>query len=207
MGTGSRLCLWLDDIWRIRVPSEQDQITAHYASRLYRLHADSPPEAADLDHRPNSPCRTVIMAVEDGNCLVTVACPGNSPLSSDQFDQHVSTHVPPTVAATIASGRPVGAVSAATSARIRRRFDSARHLPAGVVALGGSVCSFDPCDGQDFDVAILEAAALGRILGDQHRYGDGIQSIELPRRYFRALAQILDIACDTAGPSVLWTIR
>jgi 2-polyprenyl-6-methoxyphenol hydroxylase-like FAD-dependent oxidoreductase len=193
MGTGSRLCVWVDDIWRIHIPSEQEQITAPYASHVYRLPAGSLPDAVVLDPRPAHPNRTVIMAIEDGNYLVTVACPDSSPLNGEQFNQFVSTLVPPTVAMAIAGGRPVGPASAATSARIgRRRFDRVRHLPAGIVALGGSVCSFDPCYGHDFDLAVLEAAALGRILDDQHRYGDGTHSIELTRRYFRAVSQILD---------------
>ena len=44
MGAGSRLCVWLDDIWRIRIPSEREQITAHYASRMYRLPVGSLPD-------------------------------------------------------------------------------------------------------------------------------------------------------------------
>jgi 2-polyprenyl-6-methoxyphenol hydroxylase-like FAD-dependent oxidoreductase len=207
MGTGSRLCVWLDDVWRIRIQSEREQITAPYASRVYRLPAGSPLDAVVVDPRPAHPYRTVIMAVEDGNSLVTVACPDSSPLNGHLFNQLVSTLVSPTIATAIARARPVGPVSAATSARIRRRrFDRARHLPAGVVALGGSVCSFDPCYGQDFDVAVLEAAALGRVLGDQRRY-DGSHSIELPRQYFRAVSQILDSTCDTDGPSVRRTVR
>jgi 2-polyprenyl-6-methoxyphenol hydroxylase-like FAD-dependent oxidoreductase len=208
MGTGSRLCVWLDDIWRIRIPSEREQITVPYASRVYRLPAGSLPNAVVVDPRPAHPYPTVIMAVEDGNYLVTVACPGSSPFTGDRFSELVSTVVPPTVATAIAGGRPLGPVSAVTSTRIgRRRFDRARHLPAGVVALGGSVCSFDPFYAQDFDVAVLEADALRRILGDQHRYGDGSHSIELPGRYFRAVSQILESACDTGEPSVRRTIR
>ncbi len=204
MGTGSRLCLWLDEIWRIRIPSEGDQITAPYASRVYRLPAGSLPDGLVLDHRPAHPPRTMIMAVEGGNYLVIVACPDTSPLTDDRFSELVST-LPPTVATAIADGRSLGPVSVAMPARIRRRrFDRASHLLAGVVALGGSVCSFDPCYGRDLDVAILEAAALGRILADQHRYGGGTHSIELPRRYFRAVSQILDSA---DGSSVLRTIR
>jgi hypothetical protein len=153
MGIGSRLCLWLYDIWRIRIPSEREQITVPYASRVYRLPAGSLPTAVVVNPRPVHPYRTVIMAVEDGNCLLTVACPGSSPLTGNQFNELVSALVSPTVAAAIAGSRPVGPVSAAPSARIgRRRFDRARHLPAGVVALGGSVCSFDPFYGQDFDI-------------------------------------------------------
>ncbi len=208
MGAGSRLCIWLDDIWRIRVPTEQEQITSHYASRLYRLPASSLPDAVVLDPRPAYPYRSVIMAVEDGNYLVTVACPGGSPFDSDQFNQLVSTVVPSTVAAPIASGRPVGPVGAARSAGIRRRrFDRTPDFPLGVVALGGSVCSFDPLYGQDFEAAVLEAAALAHSLGDQHRYGNGRRPIELPQRYFRAVTQILDGALRYGRTPALKTIR
>jgi hypothetical protein len=193
MGAGSRLCVWLDDIWRIRIPIEREQITAPYASHVHRLPAGSLPDAVVLDPRPAHPNQTVTMAVEDGNYLVTVACPGRSQPTGNQINDLVSALVPPTVATAIAGSRPVGPASAATSARIgRRRFDRVRHLPAGLVALGGSVCSFDPCYGHDFDVAVLEAAALGRILGDQHQHGDGAHSIELTQRYFRVVNQILD---------------
>jgi 2-polyprenyl-6-methoxyphenol hydroxylase-like FAD-dependent oxidoreductase len=207
MGIGSRLCVWLDDIWRISIPSEREEITAPYASRVYRLPDGSLSDAVVLDHRPAYPNRAVIMAVEDGNHLVTVACPGGAPLSGDQFNELASTLVPPTVARAIAGGRPLGPVGAATPARIRRRrFDRATHLPAGVVAVGSSVCSFDPFYAQGFDVAVLEAAALGGILDDQHRHGDGSHPIDLPRRYFHAVTQILDSAWDAGGPSVLRTV-
>jgi hypothetical protein len=46
------------------------------------------------------------MAVEDGNYLVTIACPGGSPPNSDRFNELVSTLVPPRVATPSASGRP-----------------------------------------------------------------------------------------------------
>jgi hypothetical protein len=153
MGAGSRLCVWLDDIWRIRVPSEREQITAHYASRMYRL-PGSPPDVVVIDHRRAHPHR------------------------------------------------------AATSGWIRRRrFDRAPYLPAGVVALGGSVCSFDPLYGQDFELAVLEAAALGRILSDQRRYADGSHLIELQRRYFRAVTLILDLTRVTGASPALRAIR
>ena len=129
------------------------------------------------------------------------ACPGSSPLNGHQFNQLVSTYVPPTVAAAIAGARPVAPVSAATYAQIgRRRFDRAPYLPTGVLALGGSVCCFDPLYQPDFDVAVLEAAALGRILGDQQWCADGHHSTELSRRYFRAVRQILDDTRDMARP-------
>jgi len=69
------------------------------------------------------------------------------------------------------------------------------------------VCSFDPLYGQDFEAAVLEAAALAHSLGDQHRYGDGRRPIELPQRYFRAVTQILDGALRYGRTPALKTIR
>ena len=208
MGAESRLCIWLDDIWRIRIPTEQQQISWHYASRLYQLSAGSLPDAVVVDSRPAYPYRGVIMAVEDGNYLAIVACPGSSPLNSEKFNQLLSSFGPSTVAASIASGRPVGPVSVARSSLIRRRrFDRVRDLPAGLVALGASVCSFDPFYGPDFEAAVLEAATLAQILGDQHRYGDGRFAFGLPRRYFRAVTQILDDTWQYGWMPALKTIR
>jgi len=49
MGPGSRLCIWLDDIWRIRIPNDREHQTMHYASRPHRLRAGSLPDALVVD--------------------------------------------------------------------------------------------------------------------------------------------------------------
>ncbi|OEJ27968.1 hypothetical protein AR457_29345 [Streptomyces agglomeratus] len=70
----------------------------------------------------------------------------------------------------------------------RRYFERLRRPPAGYVALGDAVCSFNPLYGQGMTMAILEAVELGRCLD---RFGDA--SAEMTRKYFRVMGKLLDM--------------
>lgn len=161
MGAGSRLCLWVEELWGIQVPCDQQMIT-HYASCLYQLRAGSLPAATIIDLRPTHPYRAAVMAVENGQYVVTVAGPNTPPSGGEEFDQLLRDLLPQQVAAIIAGAQPAGPVIMFASARIRRRFDNVDHLPPNVIALGDSLCSFDPLEGRGFEAAVLEAGILLR---------------------------------------------
>jgi flavin-dependent dehydrogenase len=159
MGAQSRLCRWVNDLWRIHVPSDQQMIT-HYASRLYQLRDGLLPAATTIDLRPARPYRAAVMAVENGQHVMTIAGPTSPPRDGDQFDHLLRNLLPQQVAATIAGAQSAGPVITFASARIRRPFDYADRLPPNVVALGDSLCSFDPLEGWGFEAAVLEAGRL-----------------------------------------------
>lgn len=69
----------------------------------------------------------------------------------------------------------------------RRYFERLRQLPAGFVALGDAICSFNPLYGQGMTVAALEALQLGRCL--DHFGGP---SAEMARRYYRSAGKVID---------------
>ncbi|MEU8340650.1 FAD-binding monooxygenase [Spirillospora sp. NPDC048832] len=69
----------------------------------------------------------------------------------------------------------------------RRYFERLRRLPAGYVALGDAICSFNPLYGQGMTVATLEAQILGRCLD---RFG--APTAEMARRYYRACGKTID---------------
>ncbi|QKW37605.1 hypothetical protein HUT06_29320 [Actinomadura sp. NAK00032] len=69
----------------------------------------------------------------------------------------------------------------------RRYFERLRRLPAGYVALGDAICSFNPLYGQGMTVATLEAEELGRCLD---RFG--APTAEMARRYYRACGKTID---------------
>ena len=82
---------------------------------------------------------------------------------------------------------------------IRRRFDRMARLPAGLLALGDSLCSFDPLYGQGMSTAAIQAIALR----DSLARGAGLE-----RRYFQAaIAAVtpvwkMALAADLAIPGV-----
>lgn len=69
----------------------------------------------------------------------------------------------------------------------RRWFEKLKKLPAGYVALGDAICSFNPLYGQGMTVATLEAVELGRCL-DRH----GEASPAMARRFYRAASRVID---------------
>jgi 2-polyprenyl-6-methoxyphenol hydroxylase-like FAD-dependent oxidoreductase len=95
----------------------------------------------------------------------------------------------------------------------RRHYEKARVLPPGLVTVGDASSSFDPVYGQGMASAALQAAALGREVSRR-----GLTSPELPRRFHREAARIVDapwriaVGGDfghpkTVGPKPLGTRR
>jgi 2-polyprenyl-6-methoxyphenol hydroxylase-like FAD-dependent oxidoreductase len=68
-----------------------------------------------------------------------------------------------------------------------RRFDRLRRLPAGYLALGDAIASFNPIYGQGITVAALEAQVLGRELDR------GILSAQTAGRFYRATAGLVAV--------------
>lgn len=72
-------------------------------------------------------------------------------------------------------------------ANVRRRYARSRRFPAGLLATGDAVASFNPIFAQGMSVAALEAVALGRQL---RRHGTDRQA----SRFFRTTDRIIDVA-------------
>jgi 2-polyprenyl-6-methoxyphenol hydroxylase-like FAD-dependent oxidoreductase len=75
---------------------------------------------------------------------------------------------------------------------LRRRYEDLPGLVPGMIAIGDSVCSFNPVYGQGMTVAAIEAEALGRVLSDVR---ERVQpDRRLGRDWHRAVARIVDVA-------------
>ena len=82
-------------------------------------------------------------------------------------------------------------------ASVRHRYELLDRFPAGFLAIGDAVCSFNPIYGQGMSVAALEALTLRRHLER------GIEP--QPRRWFRDLARVVDVPWDmSAGGDLLF---
>jgi 2-polyprenyl-6-methoxyphenol hydroxylase-like FAD-dependent oxidoreductase len=69
----------------------------------------------------------------------------------------------------------------------RRHYEKVRRLLPGFVTLGDAACSFNPIYGQGMSCAALQADALGETVREV-----GLDSDELPRRFHRRAARIID---------------
>ena len=73
-----------------------------------------------------------------------------------------------------------------------RRYDRLKTLPAGLIATGDAVCSFNPVFGQGMTVAALEAETLAQAVS-QAGLG-GTLDPRLPHRWYRQIGRHINVA-------------
>lgn len=75
-----------------------------------------------------------------------------------------------------------------TPSNQRRHPERLRRLPAGFVALGDALCSFNPVYAQGMSSAVCQAEALDLTLGSGHPLG----SADMARDFYRRAAKVID---------------
>lgn len=164
-----------------------------YSSRWYeadpaRLPADYWWRLVWLDPAPPDQLMGgVLFPVEGGKFIVTLI--GYSrhypPSDEEGFERALHALRSPVLARTVAAARPISSVYSYRGLVNRlRRFDELERPAPGFVALGDSVCTFNPMYGQGMTIATLCVAALEatleRIPGDDPGF---------PRAFFKAQAK------------------
>lgn len=151
-------------------PEELVDAGTGYSSRWYegpdptRLPADAWWKLIWIDPAPpDQLLGGVLFPVEDGRFIVTLI--GYSrrfpPSDEDDFERALHDVRSPVLARTVALARPISPVYSYRGLvnRLRRFHDIERPVP-GFVALGDSVCTFNPMYGQGMTIATLCVAAL-----------------------------------------------
>lgn len=191
-GRSSRLAHQLETAGLLVPPTSTVSIDCAYTSGFLPRRPD------DLDGSfvvtvtsPPEPWRGgAVVPVEGDRWMVTLSgihgdVPGTSPEEVIAFAGRLPT---PTVAQLLELAGPLDSVATYRFPSSRRRhYERVDRLLPGFVTLGDAACSFNPVYGQGMACAALQAAALARTVDEV-----GAASFDLPRRFHRAAAKIID---------------
>jgi deazaflavin-dependent oxidoreductase (nitroreductase family) len=211
-GRAGRSDRWMTDLG-LPVPEQIDiKIGLGYASRLFRRGSDDLPGWKAIITLPEPPRESTVgvaFPIEDDRWLVSLIGWHVDDLPDDDasFTAAVRALPDPAIAGLLDRVQPVtDPVTARLRSNHRRLFERLDRVPAGYVALGDAICSFNPFYGHGMTCAAQEAVVLGTALE-----GHGRASAEMVRDYYAAAAAVVatpwqmavdgDFAyAETAGP-------
>ncbi|MEV4758600.1 hypothetical protein AB0J86_26335 [Micromonospora sp. NPDC049559] len=192
--TGGRGDRWLEQLGYPAPDVATVKMKVGYSTRLYRRTDDDLPDGGVAcliaPFAPHQRRAGVALPIEGDRWILAVGewHGDRMPDTPEGFQRFIES-LPVSYLADLAKrAEPIGDVlTRAFPASQRRYFERVRRLPAGYLAIGDAICSFNPLYGQGMTVAALEALELGDCLD---RFG--AVSVDLAREYYRATGRVID---------------
>ena len=189
-GRGSRTPAWLDALGYPRPERDEVQIGLGYATRTYRLPPDALAGAIAVlaAATPDLPRTGALQRLEGDRWMLTLAgiLGDHPPTDPNGFLDFAMSLRFLDIYHAIRDAEPLDdPVGFRFPASVRHRYERQRRFPAGYLAMGDAVCSFNPIYGQGMSVAALEALTLSRHLKR------GVEP--QPRAWYRDLAALVDV--------------
>lgn len=194
MGRSSRLSAWLGEGGWDRPPTRRMTIDLNYATAIFRRREKDPEASPVVDARSQDTSPDVagaaFSAIEDDQWVVMIGGygdnrPGHTP---DDLIRRFREDFPPEFGQVV-DNEMIGEIQTYRHAHsLRRDYHRLNRLPAGLVAVGDAVASFNPIYGQGMSSATLHAACLSLYLRSE-------PDLNTPAKSFFALQQaIVDAA-------------
>ncbi|WP_239334220.1 NAD(P)/FAD-dependent oxidoreductase [Frankia sp. CiP3] len=193
-GRGSRGADWLTALGLPRPLEQRVDVDLGYASRLYRR------DPKDRDGQRSIIVSTMpgsrgggAVALEGERWQITLAgmLGDHPPADPDGFEAFARTLPVPDIHDLISSAHALtDPVPHRFSGSLRRRYERLRNPPAGFLAIGDAICSFNPLYAQGMTVAAQQALVLRNCLR--------VAGPDLPARFYRQASCLVDAAWELA---------
>ncbi|GAA4632314.1 FAD-dependent monooxygenase [Actinoallomurus vinaceus] len=198
MGRSSRLSDWLERAGLQRPEMRRIGIDLNYATAVFRRGGDShgatSVQAIVLPQGGRRAGVSALTAVEGDRWTMLLAGFADDRPTNDPEDfRERCRRLPPVFAEVADKCQMISPVATYRQADSRRRdFHLIRNLPAGLVAVGDAVASFNPVYGQGMSSAALHASCLSAYLRS-------VTSLAKPARdYFELVRVVVDAAWQTS---------
>jgi 2-polyprenyl-6-methoxyphenol hydroxylase-like FAD-dependent oxidoreductase len=190
-GRGARSNHWLSALGFPAPRASEVKVGVGYATRFYRRSPGDLDEGSAVFCLPSPPGEKragLALPVEGDRWLISLGgWHDDFPRDLPAFERHARKLPHPGIARLLDRCEPVTELSVVHYPASRRRyFEELSELPGGYLALGDSMCSFNPIYGQGMTCAALEAVELGRLLDGSVGLG-----AELSARYYQQAAKIV----------------
>lgn len=200
-GRNSHLPQWLTDLGYAAPEETKINSFLGYSTRWYKI-----PAAHDQDWKviilaakpPHQPRGAILYPVEGDQWAMLLAGMGGDypPTDEAEFMEFAKSLRHPAIAEMIETAEPISPVYAYRRTENRWcHYEKLSRFPAGLVALGDSVCAFNPVYGQGMTVAAQSALLLGDCLRQHPLRGDQAGKLrsltQLDRQFRHKLGHLL----------------
>jgi len=188
-GRSNRGPAWLSELGYATVAEDIVRANLVYVSREYRR----VPGAQDFtgiihSHYPENPIGSGTFATDGNRWLVTMLGMNDDVPAAvpDDFEEFAARLAGDELHRLVTTAEPITEPNRfRIGPSVRRRYERCARLPEGFIALGDSLCCFNPAYGQGMTTAAMSAIWLRTCLTS------GMNG--LTRRYFKGVTSIIDV--------------